>query len=65
MLAALVVCCGCQEMTLRVMVEKLIPKVVQSEEAPITENTAGCVRDNDENRRRRIKYLSRLTSIWF
>lgn len=34
MLAALVVWCGCQEMTLRVMLEKLIPKVVQSEEAP-------------------------------
>lgn len=65
MLAALVVWCGRQEVTLRVMLEKLIPKVVQSEEAPITEKTAGCVRDNDEKRPWQIEYPSRLTGIWF
>lgn len=47
---------GCQEMTLQALLEKLIPKVPQADDDPITEKKVRYIKDNDENRPWGLKY---------
>lgn len=43
-------------MTLQALLEKLIPKVPQAEDDPITEKKVRYIKDNDENRPRGLEY---------
>lgn len=47
---------GCQAMTPQALLGKLIPKVPQAEDDPITEKKVRYIKDNDENRPQGLKY---------
>lgn len=49
---------GCQGMTLKVLLEKLIPKVLQAEDDPITKKNVRYIKDDEKNRTQRFKYQS-------